>query len=135
MVFIPVPAIGHIVATETAKLLAERVTFLGLGFYIRALHDEHKLDLVEFKDSNAELIMPCLAKPLLAKILPSVLLDKEWLVVLLGLARRFRETKGIFEGLESYAMNSFRNVNIPSMYPIGPILSLNRDDDHDMESY
>ncbi|CAK7345186.1 unnamed protein product [Dovyalis caffra] len=112
--------------------------FLGLQFYIQALHDEQKVDPTEFKDSDAELALSCLANPLPAKVLPSAVIDKEWLPVLLGLARRFRETKGImvntFEELESYAVNSFSNGNTPPVYPVGPILNLNSDDDHDMES-
>ncbi|XP_011014967.1 PREDICTED: UDP-glucose flavonoid 3-O-glucosyltransferase 6-like [Populus euphratica] len=53
--------------------------FLGLQFYVQDLHDEQKVDPTEFKGSDAELVMPCLANPLPAKVLPSVMLNKEWL--------------------------------------------------------
>ncbi|CAK7345166.1 unnamed protein product [Dovyalis caffra] len=109
--------------------------FLGLKFYIQALHDEQKVDPTEFKDSDAELVMPCLTNPLPAKVLPSVMLNKEWLPAVLGNIRRFRETKGIivntFEELESHALSSFSNGNTPPVYPVGPILNLNTDGDHD----
>ncbi|KAJ6870160.1 anthocyanidin 3-O-glucosyltransferase 2-like [Populus alba x Populus x berolinensis] len=111
---------------------------LGVQFYVQALHDEQKVDPAEFKGSDAELVMPCLANPLPAKVLPSVLLNKERLPHMLRQARRFRETKGIiintFEELESHAINSFSKGNIPPVYPVGPILNLNRDGDCDDES-
>ncbi|XP_052303877.1 anthocyanidin 3-O-glucosyltransferase 2 isoform X4 [Populus trichocarpa] len=113
---------------------------LGLQFYVQALHDEQKVDPTEFKGSDAELVMPCLANPLPAKVLPFFMLDKEWLPLFVGLARRFRESKGIiintFEELESHAIDSFSKAkgNTPPVYPVGPILNLNRDDDCDEES-
>ncbi|KAJ6426152.1 hypothetical protein OIU84_026687 [Salix udensis] len=73
-----------------------------------------------------------------AKLLPSVMLNKEWLSILISPARKFRETKGImvntFEELESHAINSFSNGNTPPVYPVGPILNLNGDGDRDVES-
>ncbi|CAK7345180.1 unnamed protein product [Dovyalis caffra] len=112
--------------------------FLGLEFYIQALHDEQKVDPTEFKDSDAELVMPWLTNPLPAKLLPSFLLHKEWMPVFLGQTRRFRETKGIivntFEELESHAVSSFFKGNTPPVYPVGPILNLNRDGDHNPRS-
>jgi hypothetical protein len=111
---------------------------LGLQFYVQALHDEQKVDPTEFKGSDAELVMPCLANPLPAKVLPSPMLNKERMPFFLGLARRFRETKGIiintFEELESHAIDSFSKGNTPPVYPVGPVLNLNRDGDRDEES-
>ncbi|KAH8486005.1 hypothetical protein H0E87_027451 [Populus deltoides] len=111
---------------------------LGLQFYVQALHDEQKVDPTEFKGSDAELVMPCLANPLPAKLLPSPMLNKERMPFFLGLARRFRETKGIiintFEELESHAIDSFSKGNTPPVYPVGPVLNLNRDGDRDEES-
>ncbi|KAG6744565.1 hypothetical protein POTOM_051201 [Populus tomentosa] len=118
--------------------LTSGAAFLSLQFYIQALHDEQKVDPAEFKGSEAELVMPCLANPVPAKVLPSVLLDKEWLPHMLSQARRFRESKGIiintFEELESHAIDSFSKGNTPPVYPVGPILNLNRDGDCDEES-
>uniref|UniRef100_A0A6N2L8Q9 anthocyanidin 3-O-glucosyltransferase n=1 Tax=Salix viminalis TaxID=40686 RepID=A0A6N2L8Q9_SALVM len=108
-----------------------QLAYLGLQFYMQALHDEQI-------DSNAELVVPCLANPLPAKVLLSAALKKEWLPGFLDQSRRFRETKGImvntFDELESQAINSFSNCNTPPVYPVGPIWNLNRDGDHDVES-
>ncbi|KAB5521555.1 hypothetical protein DKX38_025874 [Salix brachista] len=118
--------------------LTSSAASLGLQFYVQALCDEHKVDPTEFKGSDTELVMPCLANPLPAKLLPSSMLNKEGLPILIIPARRFRETKGImvntFEELESHAINSFSNGNTPPVYPVGPMLNLNRDGDRDVES-
>ncbi|XP_011001028.1 PREDICTED: anthocyanidin 3-O-glucosyltransferase 2-like [Populus euphratica] len=118
--------------------LTSGAAFLGLQFYFQALHDEQRVDPIEFKDSEAEWVMPCLANPLPAKVLPSFLLCKEGLARFLVQARRLRESKGIivntFEELESHAINSFSNGNTPPVYPVGPILNLGRDGHRDVES-
>ncbi|KAG5252508.1 anthocyanidin O-glucosyltransferase [Salix suchowensis] len=125
-------------AVPSYIFLTSGAAFLGLQFYVQALHDDQKVDPTEFKGSDAELVMPCLENPLPAKLLPSAMLNKEWLPILLSPARRFRETKGImvntFEELESHAINSFSNGNTPPVYPVGPMLNLNRDGDRDVES-
>ncbi|KAG5252516.1 anthocyanidin O-glucosyltransferase [Salix suchowensis] len=118
--------------------LTSSAASLGLQFYVQTLHDEQKVDPTEFKGSDAELVMPCLANPLPAKLLPSAMLNKQWLPIPLRQARRFRETKGIiintFEELESHAINSFPKGNNLPVYPVGPMLNLNRDGDRDVES-
>ncbi|KAB5519116.1 hypothetical protein DKX38_023435 [Salix brachista] len=118
--------------------LTSSAASLGLQFYVQALHDEQKVDPTEFKGSDTELVMPCLANPHPAKLLPSAMLNKEWLPILINPSRRFRETKGImvntYEELESHAINSFSNCNTPPVYPVGPMLNLNRDGDRDVKS-
>uniref|UniRef100_A0A6N2L709 Glycosyltransferase n=1 Tax=Salix viminalis TaxID=40686 RepID=A0A6N2L709_SALVM len=118
--------------------LTSSAASLGLQLYVQALHDEQKVDPTEFKGSDTELVMPCLANPFPAKVLPSAMLNKQWLLFLLRQARRFRETKGIiintFEELESHAIDSFPKGNSPPVYPVGPILKLNTDGDHDEKS-
>ncbi|KAB5519120.1 hypothetical protein DKX38_023439 [Salix brachista] len=118
--------------------LTSSAASLGLQFYVQAIHDEQKVDPTEFRGSDAELVMPCLTNPLPAKLLPSAMLNKQWLPIPLRQARRFRETKGIiintFEELESQAINSFSNGNTPPVYPVGPMLNFNRDGDRDVES-
>ncbi|XP_011002417.1 PREDICTED: anthocyanidin 3-O-glucosyltransferase 2-like, partial [Populus euphratica] len=102
---------------------------LGTTFYIQALHDELKVDPTEFKNSDVELVMPCLASPFPAKVLPSSVLGKDLLPLFLRLVRRFREAKGImvntFYELESHTINSFSDGNYPPVYPVGPLLNLN----------
>ncbi|KAH8517365.1 hypothetical protein H0E87_005344 [Populus deltoides] len=118
--------------------LTSGAAYLGLVFYIQALHGEQRVDPIEFKDLEAELVMPCLANPFPAKVLPSFLLSTEGVASVLAQARRFRESKGIivntFEELESHAINSFSNGNTPPVYPVGPILNLSVDGHRDVES-
>ncbi|KAG6770983.1 hypothetical protein POTOM_022326 [Populus tomentosa] len=112
--------------------------FLGTTLYIQALHDEQKVDPTEFKNSDVELVMPCLASPFPAKVLPSSLLGKDLLPLFLPLIRRFREAKGImvntFYELESHAINSFSDGNYPPVYPVGPLLNLINGHEHDVVS-
>nr|UMK68136.1 UGT1 [Aesculus chinensis] len=110
--------------------------FLGLMFHAQFLHDELGKSTTDFKDSesDAELVVPSLANPVPARVLPSAMLSKEWSMHLNELSRRFRTTKGImvntFAELESYAVNSLSDgskTQIPPLYPVGPILNLNGD--------
>lgn len=104
---------------------------LGLMFYLQAKHDEEKHDVTELKDSNLEMSIPCYANPVPAKLLPSVLFNKEGgSKTFIDLARRYRESKGIivntFQELESrgveYLLSSY--ADIPPVFPVGPILNL-----------
>ncbi|XP_058007059.1 anthocyanidin 3-O-glucosyltransferase 2-like isoform X3 [Hevea brasiliensis] len=100
---------------------------LGLLLYVQKIHDEEKVDPIEFKNSDAELSVPSLVKPFPAKAMPSSLLSRQWLPVLLDNARRFGEARGIivntFVELESYAVESLKM----SIYPVGPILNVGLD--------
>ncbi|CAN1145285.1 Putative UDP-glucose flavonoid 3-O-glucosyltransferase 3 [Linum perenne] len=97
-------------------------TFLGLMFQIQALYDQ-------IKDSDTELEIPSLKSPLPAKLLPSAVVQSEWLPNLVGHTRRAREdAKGIlvntFQDFESYAIGSLNAGQTPPVYPVGPILDL-----------
>ncbi|KAF2293826.1 hypothetical protein GH714_005028 [Hevea brasiliensis] len=100
---------------------------LGLLLYVQKIHDEEKVDPIEFKNSDAELSVPSLVNPFPAKAMPSSLLSRQWLPVLLDNARRFGEARGIivntFVELESYAVESLKM----SIYPVGPILNVGLD--------
>ncbi|XP_044464908.1 anthocyanidin 3-O-glucosyltransferase 2-like [Mangifera indica] len=104
--------------------------FLGLMIHVQALYDEQNKHIVDLKDSDSELEVPCLANTLPAKVLPFVYLDKDWSMIMFELARRFRRVNGIivnsFKELESFAFKSLSSVetSIPPVYPIGPILNL-----------
>ncbi|CAI9285093.1 unnamed protein product [Lactuca saligna] len=104
---------------------------LGLMFDLQAKHDDEDFDVTELKDSELEVSIPSYANPIPAKVLPSVLFDKDGgCNTFIGLARKYRGMKGIlvntFEELERYAMESFirSNANIPLVFPVGPILNL-----------
>ncbi|CAA2981082.1 anthocyanidin 3-O-glucosyltransferase 2-like [Olea europaea subsp. europaea] len=100
---------------------------LGLNFHMQGLSDEQNLDVTEYKNSDAELLVPTYINPVPGKVFPSRFFDEDGLTMLLSMARRFRETKGIlintFLDLEAYALKSLSDDDkIPPVYPIGPIL-------------
>ncbi|CAL5336994.1 unnamed protein product [Camellia sinensis] len=100
--------------------------FLGLMFHIYTLQQ----DITELKDSDAELNVPAYANPVPAKVLPSVLFDKEvGFTMFLNITKRCRETEGIivntFTELEFHALKSLQDDHtIPNIYPVGPVLNL-----------
>ncbi|KAJ8752706.1 hypothetical protein K2173_007016 [Erythroxylum novogranatense] len=106
-------------------------TFLGFILHIQTLYDEKKLNFTQLEDSNAELIIPSLVKPLPTKVLPSLVFNNDLVRTFLGNTRRFRETKGIlvntFIEYESHAINSLSGGKIPPMYHVGPILNRGSD--------
>lgn len=89
---------------------ASGAAFIGSMLYLQALHDEQKADLPEYKDSDAELEIPSLVNRLPAKLLPSLVFNRESLPIFLGAARRLKHARGIlintFKELESHAINS-----------------------------
>lgn len=104
---------------------------LGLMLHLQTLRDVHSQDITELKDSDTELMVPSCINPVPAKVLPSVVLNRDWSMVILDQFQRFKETKGIlvntFLELEGHAVKSFANSEIPSVYPVGPILDLKGD--------
>ncbi|KAK9924227.1 hypothetical protein M0R45_032608 [Rubus argutus] len=107
---------------------------LGLMFHLQELRDDHNKHCVEFKDSTVELTTPSYANPLpAARVLPSVLFEKDAGLGFLDFVKRFRDAKGIlvntFTELESYALHSLdSDGKIPPVYPVGPILNIKNDD-------
>ncbi|XP_058212299.1 anthocyanidin 3-O-glucosyltransferase 2-like [Rhododendron vialii] len=102
--------------------------FLGFMLHLDTLCRDQ--DITELKDSDAELEVPAFVNPIPAKVLPSVVLDKEGgSTFFVGVARRLRETKGImvntFEELESYAVKRLAGDDkVPPIYPVGPVLHM-----------
>ncbi|KAJ8752388.1 hypothetical protein K2173_004024 [Erythroxylum novogranatense] len=106
-------------------------TMIDVASELGTLYDEKKLNFTQLEDSNAELIIPSLVKPLPTKVLPSLVFNKDLVPPFLGNTRRFRETKGIlvntFMEYESHAINSLSGGKIPPVYPVGPILNRGSD--------
>nr|AKA44601.1 UGTPg42 [Panax ginseng] len=103
--------------------------YLGLQFYHLSLDDEHKQDVIQYKDSDVELSVPCFVNPVPAKVLPSVMLIKEGSTMIQSISRRFKETKAIlvntFSELEPHAIKCLAdNGKIPPVYHVGPIINL-----------
>lgn len=109
---------------------------LGLMLHFQGLHDKHELDVTEFKnDPDAELPVPSFSRHVPVKVFPDVILDEDRVVDMFNFVRRFRETKGILVNtvaeLESHAVSSFSGADqIPTVFPVGPILNLDGDGSH-----
>ncbi|XVF71140.1 hypothetical protein PTKIN_Ptkin12aG0012100 [Pterospermum kingtungense] len=103
--------------------------FLGFQFYMQALHDEQKVDIVELKDSDAEFNIPSYVNPVSTKFIPTVMFKPDSFDVVHNVARRLRDVKGImvntFSELEYHAINSLSDDGrFPPVYPVGPLLNL-----------
>ncbi|XP_074294340.1 UDP-glycosyltransferase 71A16-like [Silene latifolia] len=119
---------SYIFFTAGANLLYTMLHF-------QAVADEQGTDdIIELMgDLDNELQVPGFRNRVPTKVWPWVFLDKDsiWPSLILNLARRFREAKGIlvnsFIELESSIIQELQNQdNIPTIYPVGPILSLEK---------
>ncbi|GMN27305.1 hypothetical protein TIFTF001_001584 [Ficus carica] len=116
----------------TYMFYASSAAFLGLMFFLQSRKDEHDMDATEFKnDPDAELAVPSFHLPVPASALPYLVVEKSCAPFLLQHTRRTREVKGImvnsFQELESHAITSLCDGVLPKVYPVGPVLNLNRD--------
>ncbi|XP_074294336.1 UDP-glycosyltransferase 71A16-like [Silene latifolia] len=82
-------------------------------------------------DPESELDLPGFTNPVPNKVLPSVFIDKDsiWPKKIIDHVRRFREAKGIlvnsFTELGANTIDVLqRQEHVPTIYPVGPILSL-----------
>nr|GME07915.1 anthocyanidin 3-O-glucosyltransferase 2-like [Ipomoea batatas] len=104
-------------------------SMLGLQFHLQTLIDDHGEDASEFKDSHPDLNIPTHSKPFPVKLLPKVKLLPN--LPFFDFTTRIREAKGVivntFFDLEPYAIQSLsKDKRFPPVYPLGPILNLNR---------
>ncbi|XP_002265067.1 anthocyanidin 3-O-glucosyltransferase 6 [Vitis vinifera] len=109
---------------------ASSAACLALMFHLQTLKDHQGLDVTEFANSDAELVVPGFVNSVPARVLPAVAVDKEGggSMDFLDRARGFREAKGIlvntFVELESHVINSFVDGTTPPIYTVGPLLNL-----------
>ena len=100
---------------------------LGFTFYFQTLHDEHNQDILAYKDSDTELVVPSFVNKVPAKVFPYGLFDNS--ICFINQVRRFKETKGIiintFMEFEPFAINFYFNAKTSLVYPVGPIMNLN----------
>ena len=127
--------VANELGVPTYVFFASNAGFLGLVFHLQTLSDEHNKDFTDFKDSDDELVLPSFVNPLPARALPSVFLDKDYTTIFINIGRRFRETKGIlvntFMELEAHALHSLSDGKTPPVYPVGPILDITRNENHE----
>ncbi|MBA0738073.1 hypothetical protein Gogos_011485 [Gossypium gossypioides] len=87
-------------------------------------------NIVELKDSDTEFTIPSYINPVSSKLFPTILLNPESNSMATTLVRWLRKAKGImintFWELESHAISSLSNGSVPPVYPVGPILDLER---------
>ncbi|XP_056172625.1 anthocyanidin 3-O-glucosyltransferase 2-like [Syzygium oleosum] len=104
------------------------VAFLGLMLHLQLPQDENHMDMTEFKDPIGELDFSSFTNPLLAKVLPTLVLMKDAVEMFLEHTKRMRATKAIvvntFNELDSHAVRSLAGLWAPAVYPVGPILNL-----------
>ncbi|MBA0797815.1 hypothetical protein Gohar_008475, partial [Gossypium harknessii] len=79
---------------------------------------------------NTEFTIPSYINPVSSKLFPTILLNPESNSMATTLVRWLRKAKGImintFWELESHAISSLSNGSVPPVYPVGPILDLER---------
>ncbi|XP_057789767.1 anthocyanidin 3-O-glucosyltransferase 2-like [Salvia miltiorrhiza] len=107
--------------------------FLSLMMTMRRLTDEDGIDITEFKDSDQEFSVAGFLNPVPAKVMPSMMLDKNGgSDAAMSTARRIRKSRGIFintfQELEPNIIQSLSNSNdddqMPPIYAVGPLLNL-----------
>ncbi|KAJ6426163.1 hypothetical protein OIU84_026696 [Salix udensis] len=106
---------------------ASSAAFLGLLLYLPTRQEQAG---IEFKETDPDLIVSCFANPVPARVMPSVLLNKDGgYTCFENLGRRFMEAKGIvvnsFAELESHAVRSFSGGGAPPVYTVGPLVNIN----------
>ncbi|KAJ6408590.1 hypothetical protein OIU84_011842 [Salix udensis] len=124
--------VGNDFGLSSYVFFTSGVGYLSLLFSMQTMKDEQNVDSTQFKDSDTELVISSFGKPIPARVLPSMFLNKDVVPGFLELARKYRQTKGIvvntFLELESHVMSSFfEGLTLP-IYPVGPILKLQRDE-------
>ncbi|THG20236.1 hypothetical protein TEA_007966 [Camellia sinensis var. sinensis] len=126
MLCTPMIDVANEFGVPTYVFFTSSAGFLSLMFHIDTLQQ----DITELKGSDAELNVPAYANPVPAKVLPSVLFDKEGgFTMFINITKRCRETEGIivntFTELEFRALKSLQDDHtIPKVYSVGPVLNL-----------
>ncbi|XP_028778903.1 UDP-glucose flavonoid 3-O-glucosyltransferase 6-like [Neltuma alba] len=117
----------------TMVFFAASAAFLGFILHIHAIRDRENVDTtaLNFKESGTQFAIPSFANLVPASVFPTAVLEKEWDSFFFNRAKELRKVKCIivntFEELESHAVQSFSNGDLPKVYPVGPILSLGED--------
>ncbi|KAI5583321.1 hypothetical protein BDE02_06G006200 [Populus trichocarpa] len=122
--------VGNDFGLRSYVFFTSGVGYLSLLFSMQTMKDEQNVDSTQFKDSETELVISSFAKPIPARVLPSMFLNKDVVPGFLNFARKYKQTKGIvvntFLELESHVMSSFFDGLTLPIYPVGPILKLQR---------
>ncbi|KMT08558.1 hypothetical protein BVRB_6g138380 [Beta vulgaris subsp. vulgaris] len=115
-------------------------SLLTLMFHFQALYDDHGIDVATAysNSDDSELDLPGFKNRVPAKVLPSLMFDKEsgCSTFFNDLTRKFRECKGIlvntFMELEPGIIKGLQEQEkTPEVYPVGPILALHENNHGD----
>ncbi|KAJ6332399.1 hypothetical protein OIU76_010732 [Salix suchowensis] len=87
--------VGNDFGLSSYVFFTSGVGYLSLLFSMQTMKDEQNVDSTQFKDSDTELVISSFAKPIPARVLPSMFLNKDVVPGFLELARKYRQTKGI----------------------------------------
>nr|BAF75880.1 glucosyltransferase [Dianthus caryophyllus] len=120
------------------------VNFLNFVYYVESLADEHGLGAREvsakLSDPEFESVVSGFRNPITSKIIPGIFKGEFGSGMILNLAKEFKKMKGIlvnsYVELESFEIQALQNSDdkkIPPIYPVGPILDLNRESGSDKE--
>ncbi|KAI4308612.1 hypothetical protein L6164_031668 [Bauhinia variegata] len=97
-----------------------------LGFMLYLPHPHDRVGK-EFEKSESESIIPSYLNPVPANVLPTFAFNKDGYISMVNHGRRFKETKGIlvntFLDIESYAISSPSTLDLPPIYPVGPLIN------------
>ncbi|XVF81612.1 hypothetical protein PTKIN_Ptkin15bG0169100 [Pterospermum kingtungense] len=129
---------GFVVDLSTTPMIyvANELGLLSYLFYTSSaaclrLHVVTRHDQVgrAFRTSDGDLVIPGFAKPVPSKVIPSFLFDETGgYVFFVEFTRRLKEAKAIivnsFKELESQAVKSLLELDIPPFYLVGPVLDL-----------
>ncbi|KAJ9705929.1 hypothetical protein PVL29_003848 [Vitis rotundifolia] len=118
---------------------ASSAACLALMFHLQTLKDHQGVDVTEFANSDAELVVPGFVNSVPARVLPAGVVNKQGggSMDFLDRVRSFRDAKGIlvntFVELESHVINSFVDSTTPPIYTVGPLLNLQHANNQDLD--
>ncbi|KAL9246436.1 hypothetical protein vseg_019971 [Gypsophila vaccaria] len=117
-------------------------SLLNYVFFIQSLADDHGLQARDIakkiSDPKFESVVSGFKNPLTSKVIPGAIKEEFGCELMLNFAKQFKRMKGIlvnsYVELDSFAIQTLENnKELPPVYPVGPILELNREGEFDNE--
>ncbi|KAM4071384.1 hypothetical protein ACB094_11G058300 [Castanea mollissima] len=120
--------VAHELGVPSYVFFTSGAAFLGFMFYLPKRYDQLG---TEFRESDHESDILSYVNPVPTSVLPSFVFNKEGgHVCMVNHGRKFKEAKGIivntFLELESHAISSFLDHDIPPVYTLGPLIKLKK---------
>lgn len=123
--------VAHELGVPSYVFFTSSAAFLGFMFYLPNRYDQLG---TEFRESDHESDIPSYVNPVPTSVLPSFVFNKEGgNVCMVNHGRKFKKAKGIivntFLELESHAISSFLDHEIPPVYTLGPLIKFKNQTD------